>query len=206
MRAICPKAKQDDSGEISRPREEPGGLHSSHPAYPVRSGGPGPLPPLDNISGPGRLLVLFAETKRTTLHGCTVAKEKPSNALEQVAEPLLPSSPNGESTSLGEGGFWLRPATWRANTVRPYRCTIKPRIGKSSRTTPSVSRKRLPPIRNLNRREQARLFRLIRSARFLSPLATLASLTSGREALRLSSCTHTKPPRPHSPWGFPFIP
>ena len=39
----------------------------------------------------------------------------------------------------------------------------------------------LTAIRNLNRREQARLFRLIRSARFLSPLATLASLTSGRE-------------------------
>ena len=36
-------------------------------------------------------------------------------------------------------------------------------------------------IRNLNRREQARLFRLIRSAHYLSPLATRASLTSRRE-------------------------
>ncbi len=37
---------------------------------------------------------------------------------------------------------------------------------------------RLTAIRNLNRRERARLFRLIRLARSLSPLATRASLTS----------------------------
>ena len=65
-------------------------------------------------------------------------------------------------------------------------CKTKQRYGASGRTTPSVSRKRLPAIRNLNRREQARLFRLIRSARSLSPLAPLASLTSGREPQLLS--------------------
>ena len=52
MRAICSHGLQDDHPDISRPREEPGGLHSPRPASPVRSGGPGSLPPHDNISGP----------------------------------------------------------------------------------------------------------------------------------------------------------
>ena len=70
-------------------------------------------------------------------------------------------------------------------------------VEASGRTTPSVSRKRLPPIRNLNRREQARLFRLIRSARSLSLLATLASLTSEREAF--GECETKQSPRRVAP-------
>ncbi|MBP3454413.1 MAG: hypothetical protein J6M20_11985 [Clostridia bacterium] len=58
-------------------------------------------------------MVLFAETKRTTLHDRTVAKE--SNALQQAAEPLLPSSPYGESTSLEREAFGCS----------PYICTAK---------------------------------------------------------------------------------
>ncbi len=105
-------------------------------------GGPGPLPPHDNISGPGRSLVLSRERESTALHNCTVGKR--CDAADDQSSPLRRESS----------------ATVQAAEPLPQ------------------SGLRLTAIRNLNRRERARLFRLIRSARSLSPLATRASLTS----------------------------
>ncbi len=61
-------------------------VSQARPAPPWRERGSGGATRQAQFCAPGRLLVLFAETKRTTSQECTVARE--SNAMEQAAAPL----------------------------------------------------------------------------------------------------------------------